>query len=122
MFFKQRFKQSVQLNTFEDGTESKVFTNAIALDSHMKVMPILTLYLRKSLIKDKLSAATVSKQFDIIKLFIKHRVEIDEEKILNEEQIIVLSSEFEIRKYLDYQTNVKDLNSVTVSNYDAQLG
>ncbi|EGQ7764610.1 MULTISPECIES: tyrosine-type recombinase/integrase [Vibrio] len=93
----------------------------IALDSNMKVMPILTLYLRKSLIKDKLSSATVSKQFDIIKLFVKHRVEVAEEAILNEEQILVLSSEFEIRKYLDYKTNVKGLSSVTVSNYDAQL-
>ncbi|HFQ4918183.1 TPA: tyrosine-type recombinase/integrase [Vibrio vulnificus] len=122
MFFKQCFKQSVQLNTCEGGAESKVFTNVIALDSHMKVMPILTLYLRKSLLKDKLSPATVSKQFDIIKLFVRHRVEVDEETILNEEQILVLSSEFEIRKYLDYQSNVKGLSSVTVSNYDAQLG
>lgn len=122
MFFKQCFKQSVQLNTCEGGTESKVFTSVIALDSHVKIMPILTLYLRKSLINDKLSAATVSKQFDIIKLFVKHRVEVDEENILNEEQILVLSSEFEIRKYLDHQINVKGLSSVTVSNYDAQLG
>lgn len=121
MFLKQCFKQSVQLNTCGNSTKSKVFTNVIALDSNMKVMPILTLYLRKSLIKDKLSSATVSKQFDIIKLFVKHRVEVAEEAILNEEQILVLSSEFEIRKYLDYKTNVKGLSSVTVSNYDAQL-
>ncbi|MEF1280569.1 tyrosine-type recombinase/integrase [Vibrio fortis] len=98
-----------------------MFTNAIALDKNMKVMPILTLYLRKSLLKDKLSTKTVSKQFDIIKLFVEHRLNIAVEKSINEEQILLLSSEYEIRKYLDFLKNEKGLSSVTISNYDSQL-
>lgn len=80
------------------------------------------MYLRHSLLRDKLSPATVSKQFDIIKLFVQHRQEKAEESTLNEEQLLLLSSEYDIRKYFDTLANQKQLSSVTISNYDAQLG
>lgn len=123
MFFRQCFQRSTNLRHPSCGHKaSPIFSNAIALDANMKVMPVLSMYLRHSLLRDKLSPATVSKQFDIIKLFVQHRQEKAEESTLNEEQLLLLSSEYDIRKYFDTLANQKQLSSVTISNYDAQLG
>lgn len=100
---------------------SPKFSNVVALNARMKVMPILSDYLRHSLNDLKRSVKTVSKQYDIIKLFVNFLMTEPAFENNNEDEALLFASEFYLKKYFEELSSVKELSSVTVANYDAQL-